>query len=37
MLVALAATPASRRKSWTVLGPDGVPVEPVECYLADRV
>jgi site-specific recombinase XerD len=26
--------PASRRRSWTVLGLDGVPVEPVERYLA---
>ena len=26
--------PGSRHRSWTVLGPDGVPVEPVERYLA---
>jgi integrase/recombinase XerD len=26
--------PGSRHRSWTVLGPDGVPVEPVERFLA---
>jgi integrase/recombinase XerD len=26
--------PDSRRESWTVLGEEGVPVEPVERYLA---
>jgi site-specific recombinase XerD len=34
MLVARVVMPDSRRESWTVLGPDGVPVEPVERYLA---
>jgi integrase/recombinase XerD len=34
MLVAQVVMPGSRRRSWTVLGPDGVPVEPVERYLA---
>jgi integrase/recombinase XerD len=33
MLVARVVMPDSRRESWTVLGPDGVPVEPVERYL----
>jgi len=26
--------PSSRRESWTVIGRDGVPIEPVERYLA---
>lgn len=34
MLVARVVMLDSRRESWTVLGPDGVPVEPVERYLA---
>ena len=34
MFVAQVVMPGSRRESWTVLGPDGVPVEPVERYLA---
>ena len=34
MLVARVVMPVSRRESWTVLGQDGVPVEPVERYLA---
>ena len=34
MLVAQVVMPGSRHRSWTVLGPDGVPVEPVERYLA---
>ena len=34
MLVAQVVLPGSRHRSWTVLGPDGVPVEPVERYLA---
>ena len=34
MLVARVVMPDSRRESWTVLGPDGVPVGPVERYLA---
>ena len=35
MLVQQVVMPGSRRRSWgTVLGPDGVPVEPVERYLA---
>ena len=34
MFVQQVVVPASRRKSWTVLGLDGVPVEPVERYLA---
>ncbi len=34
MLVQQVVMPSSRRRSWTVLGPDGVPVEPVERYLA---
>ncbi len=33
MFVQLVALPGSRHRSWTVLGPDGVPVEPVERYL----
>jgi hypothetical protein len=34
MFVAQVVLPGSRYRSWTVLGPDGVPVEPVERYLA---
>ena len=34
MLVQQVVMPSSRRRSWTVLGLDGVPVEPVERYLA---
>src|SRR5687767_14386251 len=34
MLVAQVMLPASRRKSWTLLGADRVPVEPVEGFLA---
>jgi site-specific recombinase XerD len=34
MLVQRVAMPASPVESWTVLGDDGVPVEPVERYLA---
>jgi integrase/recombinase XerD len=34
MHVQRVAMPASRLESWTVLGEDGVPVEPVERYLA---
>jgi site-specific recombinase XerD len=34
VLVKQVVMPSSRRKSWTVLGEDGVPVEPVERFLA---
>lgn len=34
MLVQRVVVPASRRESWTVLGDDAVPIEPVERYLA---
>ncbi len=34
MIVQQVVMPASRRESWTVLGEDGVPVEPVERFLA---
>lgn len=34
MLVQRVVMPTSRRESWTVLGDDAVPVEPVERYLA---
>ena len=34
MFVQQVVMPASRRGSWTVLGRGGVPVEPVERYLA---
>jgi hypothetical protein len=34
MFVAQVVMPDSRRESWTVLGADGAPVEPVERYLA---
>jgi integrase/recombinase XerD len=34
MHVQRVAMPASRIESWTVLGDDGVPVEPVERFLA---
>lgn len=34
MFVQQVVMPSSRRKSWTVLGGDGVPVEPVERFLA---
>jgi len=34
MLVQRVVMPASRRESWTVLGADAVPIEPVERYLA---
>src|SRR4249920_949070 len=34
MFVAQVVLPGSRHRSWTVLGTDGVPVEPVERYLA---
>src|SRR6478672_7737922 len=34
MFVQQVVLPGPRHRSWTVLGPDGVPVEPVERYLA---
>ena len=34
MLVARVVSPVSSRESWTVLGDDDRPVEPVERYLA---
>ena len=34
MFVQQVVLPVSRRESWTLLGVDGVPVEPVERYLA---
>ena len=34
MHVQRVAVPCSRVESWTVLGDDDVPVEPVERYLA---
>jgi integrase/recombinase XerD len=34
MLVQRVVMPASAVESWTVLGDDDVPVEPVERYLA---
>jgi site-specific recombinase XerD len=34
MFVQRVVMPASRRESWTVLGDDAVPIEPVEWYLA---
>ena len=34
MLVQRVLMPASRRESWTVLGDDDAPVEPIERYLA---
>ena len=34
MLVQRVLTPVSSLESWTVLGDDDVPVEPVERYLA---
>lgn len=34
MFVQRVVTPSSRRESWTVIGQDGVPIEPVERYLA---
>lgn len=34
MFVQRVVVADSRRESWTVLGGDGVPVEPMECYLA---
>ena len=34
MLVQRVVLPGSRVESWTVLGEDDVPVEPVERYLA---
>src|SRR3954453_16835216 len=34
MFVAQVVWPGSRHSWWTVRGPDGVPVEPVERYLA---
>lgn len=34
VLVQRVVMPASRRESWTVLGDDAVPIEPVERYLA---
>lgn len=34
MFVQRVVAPGSGRESWTVLGGDGVPVEPVERYLA---
>ena len=30
----VVASPSSRRESWTVIGQDGVPIEPIERYLA---
>jgi hypothetical protein len=33
MFVVRVVVPGSRRESWTVLGGDGLPVEPVERYL----
>ena len=34
MIVSQVVMPASRRESWTVLGEDGAPIEPVERFLA---
>ena len=34
MFVQRVVAPSSRRESWTVVGTDGVPVEPIERYLA---
>ncbi len=34
MFVARVVVSGSRRESWTVVGDDGVPIEPVERYLA---
>ena len=34
MFVQRVVVPSSRRESWTVIGGDGAPVEPVEQYLA---
>jgi hypothetical protein len=34
MFVQRVVMPVSPVESWTVLGDDAVPVEPVECYLA---
>jgi hypothetical protein len=34
MFVQQVVMPSSRRKSWTVLGGDGVPIGPVERFLA---
>jgi hypothetical protein len=34
MFVQRVVTPSSRRESWTVIGQDGVPIEPIERYLA---
>lgn len=34
MFVARVVMPVARRESWTVLRADGVPVEPLERYLA---
>lgn len=34
MIVQQVVMPASRRELWTVLGEGGVPVEPVERFLA---
>src|SRR6478752_4500087 len=33
-VVQRVVTPSSRRESWTVIGRDGVPIEPIERYLA---
>ena len=34
MFVQRVVPPSSRRESWTVIGRDGMPIEPVERYLA---
>ena len=34
MFVQRVVSPSSRRESWTVIGQDGVPIEPIERYLA---
>ena len=34
MFVQRVVTPSSRRESWTVIGRDGLPIEPIERYLA---
>ena len=34
MFVQRVVSPSSRRESWTVIGEDGVPIEPIERYLA---
>jgi integrase/recombinase XerD len=34
MFVSRVVVPSSRRESWTVIGQDEVPIDPVERYLA---